>query len=285
MEYDIEELLPVVAKLAEKYTSCDSSSVSYETARMLMEAVIYCIHENFDTKTNHIMDLDNKLNAADAYKKGYEIVLDKVLQAKKIYDRLIENFEDYGCRHYKDTIIKGMPEFFIWYDAKLKPQDHLLTLDYPTMVGNSDLCGVDLILEFLTRTEKERNFLELFDRRNVIKLLERVQIDYKSLYLDNICYLVLLTVVGCVIADQPVFELNLDKSDCKEIEFYFKDNDLEQVESNVKSILTIIVRKLNLESSQLYFESISKEFATRIWYGIENNALEGVFNINPTSVI
>ena len=250
-----------------------------------MEAVIYCIHENFDTNTNHILDLDNKLNAADAYKKGYEIVLDKVMQAKKIYDRLIENFDDYGCRHYKDTIIKGMPEFFIWYDAKLKPQDHLLTLDYLTMVGNSDLCGIDLILEYLTKIEIEKNFLDFFDRRNVIKLLERVQLDYRSLYLDNICYLVLLTTVGCVIADQPVHELKLNTRDCKEIEFYFKDDDLEQVEIKVKSILTIIVRKLNLESSQLYFERISKEFVTRIWYGIDNKGLEGVFHINPSSVI
>lgn len=290
MEYEIEDLLPLVEMLSVKYTSGDSSSVSYETARMLMEAVIYCIdesvnQENFDQETNAVLDLENKQNAAEAYKKGYEIVLNKVLRAKKIYERLIENFDDYGCRHYKDTIIKGMPEFFIWYDAKFKPQDHLLTLDYPTMLGNSNKSGVDLILEYLTEIEAEKKFLDFFDRQYVIKLLERVQMDYQSLYLDNICYLVLLNVVGCVIADQPVHKLELNTSDCKEIEFYFKDDDMEQAQIKVKSILTMVCRKLNLEVSQFFLESVSNEFAARIWYGIQNKALEGVFHINSPSVI
>ena len=43
MEYRLEELLPAAAGLTEKYTSKESSSITYETAQMLMEAVIYCI--------------------------------------------------------------------------------------------------------------------------------------------------------------------------------------------------------------------------------------------------
>ena len=45
MHYEIEELIPVVGKLAEKYTSGESTSISYERAELLMEAVLYCIHE------------------------------------------------------------------------------------------------------------------------------------------------------------------------------------------------------------------------------------------------
>lgn len=33
MVYKIEEILPVMAKLSDKYTSKDSASVSYETAQ------------------------------------------------------------------------------------------------------------------------------------------------------------------------------------------------------------------------------------------------------------
>ncbi len=46
VRYEMEELLPLVAKLAAKYTSGESTSVPYETANMLMEAVCYCIEEN-----------------------------------------------------------------------------------------------------------------------------------------------------------------------------------------------------------------------------------------------
>ena len=43
MDYTMEELLPVVGKLTEKYTGFSSTSVTYETARQLMEAVLYCL--------------------------------------------------------------------------------------------------------------------------------------------------------------------------------------------------------------------------------------------------
>lgn len=44
--YEMDELLPLAARLAAKYTSGESSSVPYETANMLMKAVCYCIQEN-----------------------------------------------------------------------------------------------------------------------------------------------------------------------------------------------------------------------------------------------
>ncbi len=45
ISYEAEELLPIVSELAVKFTSGDSTSVSFEKARQLMEAVIYCIQE------------------------------------------------------------------------------------------------------------------------------------------------------------------------------------------------------------------------------------------------
>ena len=41
--YTMEELIVIVGKLAEQYTSGESTSITYERARQFMEAVIYCI--------------------------------------------------------------------------------------------------------------------------------------------------------------------------------------------------------------------------------------------------
>ncbi len=38
MDYKIEELVPIVGRLAEKYTGFESTSVTYEKAEQLMEA-------------------------------------------------------------------------------------------------------------------------------------------------------------------------------------------------------------------------------------------------------
>ena len=45
ISFEMEELLPIVAQLAEQYAGYESTSVTYERAELLMEAVIYCIHE------------------------------------------------------------------------------------------------------------------------------------------------------------------------------------------------------------------------------------------------
>ena len=119
----------------------------------------------------------------------------------------------------------------------------------------------------------------------MIRLLERASLDYQSLFLDNISNLVLLIVLGCVIADQPVHELKLNTNDCIEIENYFKGDDLGQIKKKVKSLLTLVYHKLNIEDMQQIIESISEEYATRIFYGIQNQAIHGVFYLSSPNVI
>lgn len=188
--YAMEELLPLVQKLVEKYTSKESSSVTYEKAQQLMEAVIYCINQSIDSEA--VMAVGQDKPPADLlYKEGYQRVLAKTRLAKDIYDGLIENFEDYGCKNYRDTIIKGMPAFFMKYDARFAPQDHLLTLDYPLMADDRqealNLCGIDLIIFYLQCIRKEQRFLTKFEPEAIRQLLRSIQPEYEELYLDNIC--------------------------------------------------------------------------------------------------
>ena len=42
-EEELLQLLPVVAELTRRYTSGESSSVTYKTANQLMEAAVYCV--------------------------------------------------------------------------------------------------------------------------------------------------------------------------------------------------------------------------------------------------
>lgn len=190
MNYQAKELLPIVTELSEKYTSKESSSIPYHTAQMLMGAVIYCINETIHDNEKAL--LTSKTPSAKAmYEKGYELVIQKVYQAKEIYDDIIRDFEDYGCLHYRDTILNGMPSFFSRYDPRFNPQDHLLTLDYPLMNPNPALTGIDQILYYLTETKKEQCLLKRFPREVVLHKLETISSDYQELYLDNICDAVL----------------------------------------------------------------------------------------------
>ena len=87
-KYSLEELLPLVANLSRKYTSNDSSSVTYETARRLMEAVIYCINQlEYEQDSDAKDKIDNNLSADEAYKLGFTLLKNKVEVIKARYRR------------------------------------------------------------------------------------------------------------------------------------------------------------------------------------------------------
>ena len=189
MDYGIDELLPIVKKLTEKYTGKESTSVTYEKAMQLMGAVLYCIEEYegrkvlFSGKEKEVSEV-SKLSAGEAYHAGFQLVLEKTIQAKKKYEQILESFHDYGNRCLHDTILEGMPQFFIRYDAVFAPQEHLLTLDYPILERTGTLCGVDLIYRYLRDIDLEQKFLETYSERDVIETLKDRYGNYEDLIIN-----------------------------------------------------------------------------------------------------
>ncbi len=149
MDNDFSQLIPIVSYLTDKYTSKESSSVSYETAQMLMEAVIYCINEYFSENPNQVLRLDSELSARTIYDEGYNLVVEKVHKAKALYDTLLQDFLENDSTQYNAAIFKELPKFFLKYDARFCPQDHVLSFAYPLVPDEPDLCGVDLIYKYL----------------------------------------------------------------------------------------------------------------------------------------
>ena len=75
MEYPMEELIPILAELTDRFTSKDSTSVTYERARQLMEAIMYCIRQ-CEMQGNLV---DRKgLSAREAYQYGYQSLIEKI---------------------------------------------------------------------------------------------------------------------------------------------------------------------------------------------------------------
>lgn len=111
--YSMEELLPLVSRLAFRYTGGEHSSVTYECAQRLMEAVLYCICEYRMYQENALLAED--IPAAEAYRQGQEIVMDKVRALQKLYNDMVPDFKDYGCLCLRDTVRKGIPAFLQFY--------------------------------------------------------------------------------------------------------------------------------------------------------------------------
>ncbi len=275
-EYGVEELLPVVEKLTGQYTSRESSSVTYEAAQTLMEAVVYSIDACTWDGGDGMVRGAGKPDVWEVYGRGRDVILEKVYEVKRQYEDVLDDFKDYGCKNYGEVVREGLPRFFARYDPQFVPQDHLLTLDYPLVMGIPEGCGVKLMGKYMAGVQMEKRLLDCFDERFVRGLLEKTLPDYQSLYLDNLCHPVLLNTVGCLIAEKPVGRGGLEVADYVEVAGYFEGCDVEKVTSNVRGVIRMVVGRLLDENAAAYFEGAANDYAVRMVNGISNHSLERV---------
>ena len=178
MDYEMEELVPIVGKLAEKYTAHESTSIPYEKAEQLMGAVLYCIHE-LEEMDGNLLALNEKIPAYKAYELGVSYVEEKTEKALNLYNKIIPEFCHYENQCLYDTFIKGIPEFFKWYDIRFEPQNTILCLDYPILKDISAHTGIDQIYEFVKSICLEQKFLKLFPTGYIINILSKNNRNWK----------------------------------------------------------------------------------------------------------
>jgi hypothetical protein len=304
MNYKMEELLPIVAWLTEKYTSKESTSIPYEKARMLMNAVIYCIHERYpdkpdDTDINNYNDNKNgyrtdsifreevtnliqeeKIDARTAYETGYQLILRKVRCAKELYDSFIEDFYAYGNMAYQETIVKGMPAFFLRYDPKFNPQDHLLTLDYPTITPVYPLTGIDAIYQYLQYISLEQEFLHLFPTEAIHSLLTRYSNEYEELII-NISSIVLRNAVACLIIGKEITGLRIEADELIILRKFINKQPREILENKLYGYINTLT-KYGYHGNQALLHYLIydiKDFAAELLNASENHCIDVIFAV------
>ncbi|MDE7298755.1 MAG: hypothetical protein K2N94_07985 [Lachnospiraceae bacterium] len=127
---------------------------------------------------------DGSISAAEAYERGYQLVVEKTRAANRLYNEIMEQFCDYGSRAYRSTMAEEMPDFFLRYDARFAPQDELLLLDYPVLRPLEQLHGIDRIYEYLRCIRREQEFLRGFSEAYVRQTCRDYDADYEELFIS-----------------------------------------------------------------------------------------------------
>ncbi len=241
MRYDMEELIPVVARLAERYTGYESTSVTYEKANELMEAVIYCIQEyeksevwkkDMERRKNegkNIVAVEN-ISAKEAYERGYLLVDAKVRAMKEMYHGLLKDFHSYGNAALRDTV-DAVPEFLKWYDIRFGPQNTILTLDYPLLEDLHKLTGIDAVYEYVKCICIEQEFLGRFPEKYVKEVLRAYSEDYEEIF-ENLCGIILADVAGHLILKKRFDDTGLtedDKERVRAVLGVYSENDAKRM--------------------------------------------------------
>lgn len=273
MKYEMEELLPIVAALAEQYTSKESTSVSYEQANRLMEAVLYCIDQCSEVGQ---LASNRGLTAREAYEWGYEFVVQKVKRTQELYNEMIVEFCAYGNENYEASVKRAIPGFFQYYDAKFAPRETIITMDYPTICPIADETGINAVGKYVEYISCEQRFLEALPQECVCDILFRFQTDYgKQFY--NICSIVLRHILGHMLIGEPLGNMAGEK-EYATLGRLILERDAEYLEKLIKKLLHQLILK-KYEGDQMlecYLQADIRNFVVEMQNAARNNVVKKV---------
>ena len=277
--YEMEELLPIVAELSKKYTSNESTSISYEKANELMEAVLYCIRE-LEEEKDYIEGEEFHLSARQAYEEGYRRLVEKVLVVKERYHSILPMFDSYGNKAYYDTVIKGIPQFFLYYDSRYRPFDHLLTLDYPLLCTKVyEQCGIDAIQTYIDGVHAEQIFLSGLPKEYVTEVLKAYHIEYDELLL-NISSVVMRNMIGSMMADKPITRFGFQEQEYKRMEEEVNGISEEKLKQVILYYMHALVQKgweNQAEEVNSYFQNDIAGFVVELKNAAKHHVLKQIF--------
>lgn len=269
----IEELVPVVGMLVKKYTSCDSTSISYEKAEQLMEAVLYCIDE-FEKSGKNSLACADGITAQQVYETGLSCVREKVKKALALYHETLPEFSDYKNECLHETFLRELPQFFQNYDIQFEPQNTILTLDYPVLKDISAYTGIDKIYAFILCVSLEQKFLNCFPEEYVIHALTRDNWQYKQA-VQNLCEPVFTSMTGHLLAGKALTRFVWEEADDVRVKTVFRQTDIREINQQLQPRIERFVEKYCGNSPELmeYLLGAMPGTVLRLKHAAENNIL------------
>lgn len=276
MDYQMEELLPIVSELAQKYAGYESTSITYEKAQSLMEAVLFCLSEYNNSYTNSLVHRD--ISVKEQYNIGAKLLFEKVEDIRKIFNEISFQFEDFGVKCLYDTVQKGIPQFLKWYDIKFCPQNAIMTLDYPLLTDCSSLKGADAVYKYIRAIQTEQLFLGAFDRNYVMSVLEKYNSEYRDM-IENICSIVLTNIIGHIAIKKSFNNTEFLYEEYLQLSKVFGGKSISDIENVVKELIKKMVSQF-YENDMNIFEYLCYEtnnIAVRIFTANQHGQLSKVF--------
>lgn len=276
MDYQMEELLPVVSELAQKYAGYESTSITYEKAQSLMEAVLFCLNEYNNSDADSLVQ--KGISIKEQYNIGAKLLSEKVEDIRKIFNEISFRFEDFGVHCLYDTVQKGIPQFLKWYDIKFCPQDTILTLDYPLLIDCNALKGADAVYKYIRAIQIEQIFLGRFDRDYVMLVLEKYNPEYRDM-IENICSIVLTNMIGHIAVKKSFHDIDFLYEEYLQLSKIFAGKSISDIENVIKDLIKKLVNRY-YENNMDMFEYLCYEtnnIAVRIYTANQHEQLSKVF--------
>lgn len=228
--------------------------------------------------------------AQQAYEIGLTCVREKVKTSLELYNRMMsgteilqkseikQGFDAFENRCFYDTVIKGLPEFFKWYDPVFEPQNTILTLDYPVLKDLSAYAGIDRIYEYIRCIELEQRFLGIFPGNHVKTVLCRYDEQYRSM-IENICEIVLTDTLGHMMVRKPLQE-SISMDNCRRMQELLCRKDVREITVLLQEMLKSFLEQYYKGDCELteYLEYSLQNLSIRLKNAAEHGSIPGIFS-------
>lgn len=262
------------------YTKDESSSVMVEVAESLLQGIDYTIGVYLKTFDNIDLIIEQLKNTSllDMLKNGNNLTKRKIVESKKLLDKIQKNKLKVDNYSYNDTIDYGIPLFFKKYDDFFAANETPGSIDYQLYLDNMNYAGIEYIENYLKTLSLENEFCSYFDMGNINELLKGYDKKCEFL-LINIFEIVLVNSLGLIICDKPLKNLDINNMDRHKIKDRLYKLSLEELQEVLLKCANKCCRILDVKNEILvnYIRRSVLKIAHSIKKGIELDKLETVF--------
>lgn len=274
------QIIKLLKRLTERYTSGESSSVRVETAQSILLSILYSIGVYLKSFPDADMSLEAIKNTPldELYKHGRKIIEKNINISKHILHLIQKERVENDNIAYNNTIDNGLPEFFNGYDADYAAHDGAGSIDYPLNIDKMDLCGIEYIYSYLEKLFWENKFCENFDAYDIECILRGYDEKYQDL-LINIFKIVYTNALGCILANKNLLKLEIGPMDRQYILEELRDLSESELYGVLKNASAKLCKELDITNEFLlkYISFTTEELCKRLKTALENGHLESIF--------
>lgn len=275
-ETTLEEVLPLLAKRARKYTSAESTSVTNETARQILLSILYCLEETNASSTDLTAGTESvEQRFASGLKRKQQLIQD----TKSLLEHIQAHLLPIEMDVYKRTILTGIPPFLQDYDVQFGAHLSPGSIDYQLCMEIEGLSGIDFMAEYLNRFHLEETFLSYFPVSVIREVLRGYHSDYENL-LVNIFQIVFQNAIGCILCNYDIYELDIRPEARSRLYRHLSDLTRENIKVLLQMALRRLIGELPLENDEVliaYLSCALDLFADSCYQYIQMGQLEHVF--------
>lgn len=277
------QLANYLAELIMRKTSGESTSLSVDETKNLMNSMIYTLDIYFESISNPddaVYQLKTQ-KIGDLIQKGTDIIVNMYDEVMDFYLLIVKKKLNVPLACYHNTIDEAMPIFLKQYNMVFSAHSASTAIDYPLAIDDWDVCGVKYIHTYLKHFILETNFCKIFGDEKIEKLVycfgKKIRMDYK-LELINIFELTYHNAVFMVLDGCKVLDLILTPHSSKILIQKLKKLDNTEMEAIIREATNRLLIELNISDKTTidYIFKYLPDFVCRLNNNKENQSLDSM---------